>query len=208
MGRQEEFNREETLTKAMEVFWQKGYKATSMKDLVKMMGIQPGSIYNSFGDKHTLFIEAVKYYGEVITTNAIKSLNSSGSPVQNIKNFFNEIINKPMDKQCRGCLIVNTVVELAPHDEEVAEIVRNILKNIQKAFYNCLQKAVDIREIPTETNIKALSRYFASSTHGLLVTGKSQTTQDELQDIVNVILSTLGNTNLIKNNNYLKLVDS
>ncbi len=178
-----------------------------MKDLVDNMGIQPGSIYNSFGDKHGLFIEAVKYYGEVITSNAIKCLNASGSPVQNIKNFFYEIICRPLDRQCQGCLVVNTVVELAPHDDEVAEIVNDILEKIQTAFYNCLKKAVDIREVSPDTNIMALARYFASSTHGLLVTGKSKSTQDELQDIVDVILSTLSNTTLIKKHSYLRIVD-
>ena len=74
MGRQFEFNRDEALTKAMEVFWQKGYKATSMKDLIEEMGIQPGSIYNTFGDKHSLFIESIKHYGQVVTSNALKIL--------------------------------------------------------------------------------------------------------------------------------------
>ena len=76
MGRHYEFNKEETLTKAMQVFWRKGYKATSMKDLIEEMGIQPGSIYNTFGDKHSLFIESIKHYGEVVTSNTIKILNA------------------------------------------------------------------------------------------------------------------------------------
>ncbi len=68
MGRHFEFNRDETLSKAMSVFWQKGYKATSMKDLVDEMGIQPGSIYNTFGDKHSLFIGwAVNHFLKKLT---------------------------------------------------------------------------------------------------------------------------------------------
>jgi len=191
MGRQYEFNREETLTKAMQVFWHKGYKATSMNDLVKEMGIQPGSIYNAFGDKHSLFLAAIEHYGEVVTENTLKKLNTSGSPIENIKSFFNEIISKPMDKQCKGCLIVNTVVELAPHDDESARIVKVILKKIEKAFYDCLKKAVESGEISKEKDIKALSRYLASSTHGLLVTGKSNASKEELKDIVKVVISTL-----------------
>ena len=191
MGRNFEFNREETLNKAMQVFWQKGYKATSMKDLVDEMGIQPGSIYNSFGDKHSLFLEAVRHYGDVVTTNALKSLEGEGSPLQNLRNFFNDMVSLPGDKKCRGCLIVNSVVELSPHDKETAKIVKSIMKRIEKSFYNCLSRAQDLGEIDSRKDIKALSRYFASSTHGLLVTGKSNASKEEMQDIVNVIFESL-----------------
>ena len=191
MGRNFEFNREETLNKAMQVFWQKGYKATSMKDLVDEMGIQPGSIYNSFGDKHSLFLEAVRHYGDVVTTNALKGLESEGSPVQNLRNFFNDMVSLPGDKKCRGCLIVNSVVELSPHDKETAKIVKSIMKRIEKSFYNCLSRARDLGEIDSGKDIKALSRYFASSTHGLLVTGKSNASKEEMQDVVNVIFESL-----------------
>ncbi len=142
MGRNFEFNREETLNRAMQVFWQKGYKATSIKDLIDEMGIQPGSIYNTFGDKHSLFIEVIRHYGEVVTTNALKSLEQEGSPLQNLRNFFNEIITRPYDKKCKGCLIVNTVVELAPHDNETSDILRQIMQKIELSFYK--GKAVGI----------------------------------------------------------------
>ena len=191
MGRHFEFNRDETLSKAMSVFWQKGYKATSMKDLVDEMGIQPGSIYNTFGDKHSLFIESIKHYGEVVTSNTIKILNVEGRRLENIRKFFQEMVDRPSDRQCIGCLVVNTVVELAPHDEQVAEAVNTILKNIEKAFYNCLLKAQELGEISAESNIKALASYFASSTHGLLVTGKSAAGRHQMTAIVAVILSTL-----------------
>ena len=191
MGRNYEFNREETLNRAMQVFWQKGYKATSMKDLIDEMGIQPGSIYNTFGDKHSLFIEALNHYGDVVTTNTLKLLEKEGSPLENLKSFFNEIVIRPADKKCRGCLVVNSVVELSPHDDETADIVKNIMKKIESSFYNCLLNAQRKGEIPENKDIKALSRYFASSTHGLLVTGKANASQEELQDVVDIIFESL-----------------
>jgi len=191
MGRNLEFSREESLNKAMQVFWQKGYKATSMRDLVKEMGIQPGSIYNTFGDKHSLFLEALQHYGEVVTSNAIKILERDASPMENLQIFFNDIISRPVDKKCKGCLLVNSVVELSPHDSETAGVVKTIMLKIERAFYNCLKKSQEYGEIPKEKNIGALSKYFASSTHGLLVTGKSNATQEEMQDVVNVIFESL-----------------
>ena len=142
-------------------------------------------------DKHSLFIEVIRHYGEVVTTNALKSLEQEGSPLQNLRNFFNEIITRPNDKKCKGCLIVNTVVELAPHDNETSDILRQIIQKIELSFHNCLKKAQEQREIPENKDIKALSRYFASSTHGLLVTGKSNASRDEMQDVVKIIFDSL-----------------
>ena len=191
MGIPYEFDREETLSKAMDVFWEKGYKATSIQDLVDHMGIKRGSIYNTFGDKHSLFIAAVKYYGEEVTSRTIKVLESEGSPVENIRLFFETIVNTPSDRKTRGCLISNTVVELAPHDEKAAETVRQILEKIQTAFLNCLNKAVELGELPKDTNTKVLSHFLATSTHGLIVTGKSTLNPKEVKDVVDIILSTL-----------------
>ncbi len=191
MGRPYEFDREETLSKAMDVFWEKGYKATSIQDLVDHMGIKRGSIYNTFGDKHSLFIAAIKYYGEEVTSRTIKVLESEGSPVGNIRLFFETIVNTPSDRKTRGCLISNTVVELAPHDEQVAETVRQILEKIQTAFLNCLNRAVEFGELPKDTNTKVLSHFLATSTHGLIVTGKSTLNPKEVKDVVDIILSTL-----------------
>ncbi len=191
MGRPYEFDKNETLSKAMDVFWEKGYKATSIDDLVDRMGIQRGSIYNTFGDKRELFLSAVEHYGDVVTSRTLKVLEADGSPIENIKKFFDIIVNTPPDSRSKGCLISNTVVELAPHDEEVADVVKGIMKKIQTAFQNCLERAVEAGELPETTNTRVLSNFLATSTHGLIVTGKSIPDKKQLKDVVDVILSTL-----------------
>ncbi|MFQ5786798.1 MAG: TetR/AcrR family transcriptional regulator [Thermodesulfobacteriota bacterium] len=191
MARPYEFNRQETLSKAMDVFWEKGYKATTVQDLVDRMGIKRGSIYNTFGDKHSLFISAIKHYGEMVTSQTIKILCSPGLPIENIKRFFYEIINKSLNRKSRGCLISNTIVELAPHDKEAAREVKKLLNKIEKAFFNCLNKAVELGELPAGTDTKVISRFFATSTHGLIVIGKSDVSRKQMKDIVKVILSIL-----------------
>lgn len=191
MGRPYEFDREETLSRAMDVFWEKGYKATSIQDLVDRMGIKRGSIYNTFGDKHSLFIAAVEYYGEAVTTEMIKVLESPGSPLENLNDFFNRLVNSPRQRRMKGCLISNTVVELAPHDEQVAEIVKSIMARIQQAFYICLNRAVELGELPKDTDTVVLSHFLATSTHGLIVTGKSNSNPKHLKEVINVIMSTI-----------------
>ena len=191
MARPYEFNREEKLSKAMDVFWEKGYKATSIQDLVDRMGIKRGSIYNTFGDKHSLFLAAVEHYGQSVTSQTIKILGSPESPVENIKKFFYEIINKSSNRKSRGCLISNTIVELAPHDKEAAREVKKLLNRIENAFFRCLNKAIELGELPSGTDAKVMSRFFATSTHGLIVIGKSDVSCKQMKDIVEVILSTL-----------------
>ena len=189
MARPFEFDREETLSRAMDVFWEKGYKATSIQDLVDHMGINRGSIYNTFGDKHSLFIAAVEHYGEVVTTEMIKVLESPGSPLENLNEFFSKLVNSPKQRRMKGCLISNTVVELAPHDQEAAKIVKSIMARIQQAFYSCLNRAVELGELPRNTDIAVLSHFLANSTHGLIVTGKSNSNSKLLKKVINVILS-------------------
>ena len=92
----------------------------------------------------------------------------------------------------KGCLISNTVVELAPHDEKVAEVVKGILVKIQSAFLKCLNRAVDTGELPEDTDTVVLSHFLATSTHGLIVTGKSASDKAQLKQVVNVILSAIG----------------
>lgn len=191
VGRPYEFDREETLSRAMDVFWEKGYKATSIQDLVERMGIKRGSIYNTFGDKHSLFLAAVEYYGEAVTSEMIKVLESPGSPLENLNEFFNRLVNSPRQRKMKGCLISNTVVELAPHDEQVAEIVKCILDRIQLAFHKCLNRAVELGELPRETDTIVLSHFLATSTHGLIVTGKSYSNPKILKKVISVILSAI-----------------
>ncbi len=191
MGRPYEFDKEETLSKAMEIFWEKGYKATSIQDLVDHMGIKRGSIYNTFGDKHSLFIASLEFYAEQFTYKRIAVLEQEGSSLDNIKRFFDNVVNIPMERKTRGCLISNTVVELAPHDEKVAACVRIMLERMQTAFLNCLNRAVEAGELPSDTDTQVLSRFLATSNHGLMITGKSVLNPEEIKDVVDVILSTL-----------------
>jgi len=118
MGRPYEFDREETLSKAMELFWEKGYKATSIEDLVDRMGIRRGSIYNTFGDKHYLIIAAVEYYAKEVTSRTIKILKYPGSRLERIKLLSETIVNTPSDKQMSVCIIRNTAVDKYPHTDK------------------------------------------------------------------------------------------
>ena len=101
----------------MSAFWRHGYEATSMEDLMDCMGIGRASIYNAFGNKRALFLAALQHY--VSNAGALQGVRIPDSPKQAIVSAFEFLIERAMTgESCDGCLVVNTALELAPHDEE------------------------------------------------------------------------------------------
>src|SRR5207237_6339181 len=92
MARQKEFDRDEVLHKAMEVFWARGYEGSSIQDLVKHMGINRQSIYDTFGDKHTLFLEALDLYRDIQSRKVFEVLERPGSMKKNLRRLFEETV--------------------------------------------------------------------------------------------------------------------
>ena len=191
VGRPKEFDREAALKKAMELFWIQGYEATGLRDLLDHMGIGRQSLYDTFGDKHGLFVATVKHYNQCITEGIIAQLCAAGSPLQNVRNTLSGIASSVTDGKCRGCLLTNTLVEVAPHDSEVAEAAKSVLNRIENGFRRTLQQAVKEGELPKDANIRALARYFTSTVQGLVVMGKASISRAAAKDIVNVALSVL-----------------
>ncbi len=191
VGRPKEFDRDAALKKAMELFWSQGYEATGLRDLLDHMGIGRQSLYDTFGDKHSLFIAAVKHYDQCVTEGIIDQLLAAGSPLQNVRKTLAAIANSVTDSKCRGCLLTNTLVEVAPHDPEVAAATKSVLSRIEAAFRRALQQAVKEGELPKDANVRALARYFTSTIQGLVVMGKASVSRAAVKDIVNVALSVL-----------------
>lgn len=194
VGRPKQFERIEALTSAQEVFWTKGYEATSVQDLVDTMGVNRGSLYNTFGDKHALFVEAVEHYLNDRTSRMVEILSAGRSPLAGIQGFFNMVVdNLTSGNGCRGCLITNAAVELAPHDEEVADVVRRSLKIMERAFRDQLNRAINEGEISGESDTRMLARFLLTSLHGVVVMGKASAGKATLKDAVRATLSVLKN---------------
>ena len=124
MARPREFDVDEALQRALEVFWQQGFAATSMQDLVAAMGIQKASLYATFGDKHTLYTTALRRYQQETLDELTEHLAKAASPLAAITEFVDEVVEHTARDGRRGCLCVNANTELAPHDAEVAELLR------------------------------------------------------------------------------------
>jgi len=175
----------------MDLFWRNGYEATSLAALIKEMGIGRQSLYNTFGDKHSLFIEATKHYLNSNGQQFLSTLQTPGSPIRNIRRALDQIVEMFVCGECRGCLLTNSIVELAPHDVEVRRIVQSMVHRVEKALKATLDRAVEASEISADSNTRAIARFLNSTVHGLVVMGKASASQTELKDVVRVALSIL-----------------
>ena len=191
VGRPKQFLEEEALEKAMEVFWAQGYEAASVQDLLEAMGINRGSMYDTFGDKHSLFLQVVEHYRAQVRQRMARILDAPGSPVGNIKKLLNGAVEMGCVPRCRGCLLTNSTVELAPHDDEVAAAVRASLGETERAFHRTLRKAVEAGEINAGADTRALARFLNGTLQGLVVMGKASLGRPVMEDAVRVALSAL-----------------
>ncbi len=146
---QKSFDSDAALQKAMEAFWARGYEATSMQDLVDCMGVGRGSLYATFGDKRSLFLQALRRYDQRHRRDWAARLATETSPRAAILAVFGEVIEGALAGDGRkGCLLVNTALELSAHDEEVADIVAQGLVEMETFFADQLIRAKAAGEVP------------------------------------------------------------
>lgn len=193
MPRPKEFNPDDALEKAMHVFWHKGYEATSMEDLLTAMNINRGSLYDTFGDKRELFLKAMDRYctGGGIGTR-LSILNQPGPALSLIRQFIGHLLEFGLsDPLRRGCLITNTVMELAPHEKDIARKVAERLQMAEDAFFRLLARAKQEGELAKDKDPRALARVLVTMMQGTIVMIKAGTPADEVKQTAETALSFL-----------------
>lgn len=174
----------------MHLFWRKGYGATSMRDLLDAMGIGRGSFYDTFGDKHALFLAALDRFEEARTSWMDETLANSG--LDGIEEVFRRSIDGLVGfEPRRGCLLANTAVELAPHDAEAAARISRYVRRTEEAFMGALVRAGEAGDIPEDRDPRALARFLVSNLHGLRVLARAGTDRRTLEDAARVALRAL-----------------
>ena len=190
MARSKEFDVNQVLRKAMELFWQQGYEKTSMQELVDYMGIHRRSIYDTFGDKRTLFLSALSHYEELITSETKKRVDSKLLVKQGIREVFNMIIYPDLNLP-KGCLSVNAAVELSLLDEEIATKIAEMFTKTEALFYELLKHGQKNGEISKNHDPEVLSLFLHNSLVGLRVLVKIEADKKKLESIVDMTLSVL-----------------
>jgi TetR/AcrR family transcriptional repressor of nem operon len=192
MARPKEFDRDEALHKAMEVFWSRGYGAASIQDLVEHMGINRQSLYDTFGDKHALYLQALDRYQEVESRKLFELMERPGSVKKAFRQLFNGVIKGSLcDEGRRGCLMNNAMSELAGRCQATAEKTRRNMAAVEEAFYRALLRGKKEGELKGVREPRAVARFLYNSFQGLVLTAKSTRDRKALEDVVKVTLSVL-----------------
>ena len=192
MPRRKEFDREDVLMKAMVVFRDKGYEATSMQDLVTSMAINRFSLYQTFKSKHRLFVLALEAYYENVAVPFFARLRNSDQGLRAIKMTLMEMVSRIKTGQSsNGCLVCNTIAELgAKKDKGTAAILARYLNRVENDFHAALVRAKALGEIPVDVNARERAKVLVAYSTGLLSMAKVLN-EREMQESVRAIMATL-----------------
>lgn len=177
----------------MREFWAKGYRDTSVGDLVAATGVRPGSLYGAFeGGKRQIFIEALKLYSALVVPQKLGALERPGASLAELRAYFDGLVSDLMSPEGRvGCLMVNTTVELAAEDSEIAGLTRAHMARLERSAERALRTARDRGEIPAEIDPAAKATQLMATGMGLMVVGKTNPGREVLQTIVDTAFADL-----------------
>jgi TetR/AcrR family transcriptional regulator, transcriptional repressor for nem operon len=184
-GRPQEFNRETALGKAMDLFWSQGYEATGMQALTEHMGISRQSLYNTFGDKHSLLKEAIGHYNRQLCNDWSEILLSTGSPLKNMDHFLEVMESYTQTKDFRGCLLANTALEIGNRDPAIQKLLKKGGAQLDKLIEETLNKAVHNGELEVSVVTSSMARFIINTIRGVMVTKKGGGSKAEIEDIFN-----------------------
>jgi TetR/AcrR family transcriptional regulator, transcriptional repressor for nem operon len=192
MARPAQFKREVVLQKAMETFWNQGFYATSMADLVSATNLKPGSLYAAFESKEDLFNAALDYYGQLSVSKVETFLAESDSPLQGIRAYFRQLADEAANpKSKHSCFLVNTVLELSHHNKAVQKRVNGYLKAIEALFRGALKNAQTNGELSSDKDPDTLAAFLMSNIWGMRVLSGTTPTQAQARSVVKQILQVL-----------------
>jgi len=192
MPRRKEFNREEVLLKAMMVFRDKGYEATSMQDLVDHMKVNRFSLYETFKSKHELFLEALQAFSKNVAIPFFNRLKDSNEGLKVIETTLMQLVSRIKSGQSsNGCLMCNTIAELgAKKDKRTTIILDTHLKTLEDNFYAALSRAKELGEISEDVDARDYAKLLVAYTTGLLSIAKVLS-QKEMRKSVKATIAAL-----------------
>jgi TetR/AcrR family transcriptional regulator, transcriptional repressor for nem operon len=192
VARPREFDEAAVLDAAVQCFWARGYEATSVRDLADKMGITGASLYNAFGDKKSLYRRALDYYVEQSFGDRVGRFEGQLPPREAIGAFFNEIIQRSLnDKQRKGCMLVNSALEVAPHDPEFQLIIANVLVQVEAFFGRCVIAGQQAGTISTLQTADDLARLLLSILLGIRVLARTRPERELLEGLVRPVFGLL-----------------
>ena len=193
LGRPLEFDPEKAIESAMEVFWCKGYEATSMTDLLDAMNISKSSLYQTFGSKQQLFEHCLARYAALLSSNMELGLSAAPSGRSFIKNMFDAIADTAQQAEgAKGCLMVNSVNEFGQRNSTIAMSLDENLQLFTKIFIRAIKRAQSEGDIPAEADPGMLAHYLHVGVSGLRTMIKAGADKKSAHGTVTLLLKALG----------------
>jgi TetR/AcrR family transcriptional repressor of nem operon len=191
MARPLEFNRDKALNNAMLLFWRQGYTATSLSQLLDAMQIGRSSFYAAFDDKRSLYIEVLRLFAER-TCAILDAVRTEENPAQAVALFFEHtLFSVPKSRVQAGCMMINTVLELADVDNELSQLASQLLAQIEDAFADCFEQAIANGQISAQYDPAQLASLVMTFNKGLRVASRQKSNPQELRSTLDAMLQLL-----------------
>ncbi|KAF6626412.1 TetR/AcrR family transcriptional regulator [Paenibacillus sp. SEL1] len=190
MARSKEFEEKEVLDKAMRLFWEQGYEKTSMTELVEHMGIHRRSLYDTFGDKHSLFLKAMDRFDDKIIAALAGGVKGSKTASEALQFIFSFMIDGDEDSPA-GCLMVNSAVELAARDVEVDNKATKAFTTAEQLLKEIILWGQREGEFTSTYNAEELAEYLHNVWIGLRVMARTSASREKLHRITHISMKLL-----------------
>ncbi|WP_191888921.1 TetR/AcrR family transcriptional regulator [Streptomyces mutabilis] len=193
MARTKEFDPDAALQSALELFWRRGYEATSVADLVEHLGIGRASIYATFGSKHELYLKAMDRYVESRDPLLLAELSQPGPALPAVRAVVRRFAAEAASPKGRlnGCFVTNTAAELAPHDTAAARRVEMSWEHVETLLHSSLVRARAQGELPEDRDPRALARMLLVLLQGVRIVGKASDDPARVRDAAEQALALL-----------------
>jgi TetR/AcrR family transcriptional repressor of nem operon len=190
MGRPRQFDEDVAISAAMELFWRKGYGATTPAELTDALGVGKGSFYNAFGSKHALFEQALRRYGDERVARLTAILTQPG-PVRKRLQAALERLATTSNRHLRhrGCLATNTAAELGGLDHSASEIVRSIFDRIERALQSTIEEGQRNGEIDVDRDAQDVASLLLTTIVGMAVMAKTADRGGRLRRVIAALMA-------------------
>ncbi len=192
MARPRTFEREDARHKAVEVFWAQVYKATSIDDLVGATGLVRQSIYNTFGNKHDFYLEALAHYQDLLGARMLGALKHAPNVKEGFRQLFALVVQDAVSETTRrGCMMVNAATERASRDPDVCKLTATAEAEKERMFAELIRKAQESGEVSADRDPEGLAKALYNTVLGLRVRATRNPSEDDLEPIVTAALAWL-----------------
>lgn len=191
MGRPIEFDQQKVIDNIVRLFWERGYEATSMKNISDATGLQPGSLYAAFGNKRSLFLAAIDTYFEESIESLKTVLEADGSPLQRVLELFMYIVGDSCHKDSHGCMLVNALLETPADDEELRKRIAKMFRQLEQALKKVLIEAAANGELDPKKDPAIQAKLLINNIYGLRVYGKLKPKASDMKKMVEDLMASL-----------------